>query len=101
MIWLGYSDHLWNAVIQRSEEFRAGRDHTGILSFLPSAGKKDIGQCDTAHSGGNGLLMGLTVSLGLFLDRDVPRWDLPGHTRVLWPLWGSQISIALPCSNLS
>lgn len=96
MICLGYADHLWNAVIQRSEEFRAGRDRTGLLSFLSRAGKRKIGQCDTAHSGDNRLLF--PVSLGLSLDSDVSRWDLPGHTRVLWPLWGSQLSIALPCN---
>jgi hypothetical protein len=41
IIWLGYSDHFWNAAIQRSEEFRAGRDCTGLHSFPPIVWKRE------------------------------------------------------------
>lgn len=70
MVWPGDSDHLWNAVIQGSKEFRAGRDQRGLLSQIKTtAGKRQgsvtwlavghgapsvpsygTGLCHTAHS---------------------------------------------------
>lgn len=52
MIWLDYSDHLWNAAIQRVEK-DLGLEET-IQDSLDKSNLeqgREIGQCHTAHSG--------------------------------------------------